>query len=123
MMIRRALIALALVGTLAGCATYNPFTSVQNPITQSRVDTLNATWGAALALANGYKKTCVQRLIPQTCRGIVQKMQAAVPIVQAKVVSARNFSAKPTLSVVDLIGVAERAVDDFKTLQSNLGVK
>lgn len=113
----KALPALLLAFSLTACA------SIPNPITQSRVDTVVASWGAALAVFNGYKEACAKRLIPSSCRTVVIKTQAVIPTVRAKVNSARDFASKPTLSTLDLVGIAETAVGDFERLQADLGVK
>jgi hypothetical protein len=109
--------ALFLAFALAGCA------SIPNPVTQVRVDALNASWGASLAVFNGYYDTCERRIIHQSCRTVVAKIKRVAPSVQAKVTAARNFATKPTLTSVDLVVIAEQAVDDFKKLQADLGVK
>ena len=112
---RIAILVLAL--SLAACAT------IQNPVSQGRVDALNASWGAVLAIAAGYHDACAQRLIPPDCRPIVVKMQQAAIPVQAAVRRARLFAKNPTTSTVDLVQAASDAVNDFKVLQMQLGVK
>lgn len=112
----RALALTAIIG-LAACA------SISNPFTQSRIDTLNASWGAALVVADGYYSTCEKRLIPSSCRTVVNKMQSAASIVHPKVKKAREYAKNPTISSTDLIAIASSAVDDFKNLQTTLGVK
>lgn len=102
---------------LSACATF------QNPVTQSRVDALNSSWGAALALADGYADSCRQRLIPPGCRAVVLRMQKAAIPVQTAVIKARVFSQNPTTSTVDLVQAASDAVNDFKVMQMEYGVK
>ncbi len=113
----KKIVAIVLAFSLSACATF------QNPVSQSRVDALNASWGAALALANAYRDSCVQRLIPPVCRTVVVKMQQAAIPVQAAVRKARLFSQNPTTSTVDLVQAASDAVNDFKVLQMQYGVK
>lgn len=108
-------IAIAFALVLAGCVT--------NPITKFRVDALTASWGAALALGNGYYDACERRVIPQTCRTVVARLQGIAPTVQAKVTAAQNFAMRSSVSAVDLIAVAESAVNDFKAIQAQLGVR
>lgn len=103
--------------SLSACATFT------NPVTQSRVDALNASWGAALSLANGYRDACVQRLIPPVCRTVVVKMQQAAIPVQAAVRKARAFATSQTTTTIDVIQAASDAVNDFKVMQMEYGVK
>lgn len=112
---RKFILVLALL--VAGCAT------VPNPVTQSRMDVVNASWGGALALMVAYRDSCAQRLLPPSCRTVVFKMQAAAPPVQNAVIRARAFAANPQISSTDLIEVASNTVNDFKVLQMTLGVK
>ena len=121
----RKIIAIAALGfLLSGCVNGRSiFDTWQNPVTQSRIDKVNAGWGTALSLANGYRETCIQRIIPSSCREVVRKMQAVVPSIHAKVVRARAFAKNPTISTIDLVQVASDAVNDFKVMQMQLGVK
>lgn len=112
----RIIFAALLALSLTACATFT------NPINRARLDTLDATWGAALAVFNGYKDACAKRLIPSSCRTNVITAQKVVPVVQAKVNSARSFALKSSLSTFDLVAVAEGAVADFKQLQTRLGM-
>jgi len=121
----KRIIAIAALGLLlSGCVNGRTiFGSWQNPVTQSRIDLVNASWGTALSLANGYRETCAQRIIPSSCRTVVAKMQAVVPTIQAKVVRARAFAKNPTISAIDLVQVASDAVNDFKVMQMQFGVQ
>lgn len=110
-------VALFLAVAVSACTT------IQNPVTRSRLDAVEASYGAALALANAYRDSCAQRLIPPSCRPIVVKIQKAAVPVQSAMVKARAFAANPTITNVDLIQAASDAVNDFKVLQMELGVK
>lgn len=112
---RKLILILAFL--VAGCGT------VPNPVTRSRIDTLNASWGLTLAVANGYYDTCERRLIAPTCRTYVAYMQSVVPVVQKKVERAREFAKNPSVSPIDLINVASDAVNDLKIYMSDHGVK
>lgn len=115
----RTLLVIALAGSLAGCATFN------NPLNTSQLYDTEAAYGTALALANGYKKSCIQKVSPiyPTCRTIVPKLQAADRNVQGALAAARNFIRdNPTISAVSLIGAVEKAVTDFTAIESQYGV-
>jgi len=98
-------------------------TSWQNPVTQSRMDFLDSAWGAALAVTNGYVDSCRNRLLPPSCRPIVQKIQVAAVPVQAAIVQARAFAKNPSISSTDLITAAQGALDNYKALQAKYGVQ
>lgn len=102
---------------LSACST------IQNPLTPSRMDKVDASWGAALAVANGYYDSCEKRLINQKCRTIIAEMQRVVPVIETKILKARQFSENPTISSIDLISVASDAINDFKLYQADHGVK
>lgn len=114
---KRIILSLMLALTVSACGTY------KNPLSPSRMDLVDASWGAALSLANGYYDSCQRRLIAPTCRTVVATMQRAAGPIHAKIKKARAFARNPTLSNIDLIEVASDAVNDFKLLQSDLGVK
>ena len=50
-------------------------------------------------------------------------MQAAAKPIHGKVKKAQEYAKNPTISAVDLINIAQDAVNDFKLLQMELGVK
>ena len=102
---------------LASCAT------LQNPLTKSRMDAIDASWGGALALANGYYDSCEKRLIPSRCRTVVSQMQRIAPTIENKILKARQFANNPTISNIDLIEAASDAINDFKVYQMSNGVK
>lgn len=114
---KRIFISALLALSLAACAT------IQNPVTQSSIDAVNNSWGVALSLANAYADSCRKRLIPSSCRTVVLKMQQAAPPVQTAVLRARAFAKNPTISSVDLVQAASNAVNDFKLLQMENGVR
>lgn len=117
---KKLFIAPALAIALASCAT--PAT-IQNPLTQSRLDTINASWGATLAIAANYRDACAQRLIPPSCRTIVLKLQTTAIAVQAVVHRVNTASVSKTINAVQLVEMASDAINDFKLLQMQYGVK
>lgn len=106
------------VGSLLG-----PGVSV--PITRAQVDTLNASWGAALTIADGYRDACAARLIASSCRTIVQRMQAAARPIHERVKRVRLLARNPnpTVNLSDVIREVSDAVNDFKVWQMERGVR
>lgn len=122
---KKLLPIMLLATSLGGCAQLQSFFNsggVPNPLTQTRVDTINASWGAALTVTNGYTDACRQRLIPSSCRTVVYKLQNAAVPVQKRVVAMRG-AVGVTLTGVDLYSLASDAINDYKVLQMQLGVK
>lgn len=107
---------------LAGCAS-GAFQSIPNPITQSRADTLTASWGATLALYVAYQDACAQRLIAPSCRTVVAKVRLVLPIVQSQVKTAQSLAKQDTVNALDAVNAAIQAVDDFRGLITALGVR
>ena len=117
---RKLLLPMLLALTVSGCAL---FKDIANPITQSRLDTINASWGAALAIAANYRDACAQRLIPASCRTVVPKLQNSAIVAQAAVNRANQASLSPTTNAAQLLELASDAINDFKVLQMTYGVK
>jgi len=113
----RRLIPVLLALALAGCA------SIVNPLTQSRLDTINASWGATLAISANYRDACAQRLIPPSCRQIVVRIQQAAIPVQAAVQAANRASVGGQLNAVALVESASQIINDYKLLQMQYGIK
>lgn len=102
---------------LSGCAT------IKNPFDQPKLVTVEATYGATLAIAVGYRDSCAKRLIPPSCRPIVKQMQAYGAQAQGAILYARDFSRKnPTLDATDAIRVAQDAVSALRNYQTKQGV-
>lgn len=107
----------ALALFVSGCAAHIP-----NPITGSRLDIVNASWGATLAIAVNYRDACAERLIPPSCRTIVPRLQRAAMPVQAQVDKANQASTRSTVNAAELVSYASDAINDFKILLMELGV-
>ena len=115
---KRILISLVLALTLTACA------AIKNPFDKPKLVTVEASYGAVLSLAVGYRDACAKRLIPPDCRPIVKQMQAYGLRAQNAIVYARTFSKNnPTLDATDAILVARDAVTVLKDYQSKVGVK
>lgn len=125
---KKLVIAIALSLSLGACAQLQKTadfltTGVTIPVKQQTVDTLNASWGAALAVADGYREACVARVIPPSCRTVVKRMQAAAGPIHAAVKRARMLALNPNINATEVIRIASDAVNDFKILQMEMGVK
>lgn len=116
--------ALLLILSLAGCAGLPPpFNSFANPLTASTVTGVNASWGGALALAANYRDACANRMIPPSCRPIVVKLQQWAIAPQAAVSAMNKAAVGGNVNIVSLTQAASDAVNDYKTLQMQYGVK
>lgn len=122
---KRILAITVLALSLAGCANLpNPFASITNPFSTPTLATVEAAYGTALSIAVGYHDACSQRLIPPSCRPIVQTLQTYGLKAQAAIVSARNFVKNyPTINAASAISAAQAAVSDFQNAEASNGVK
>lgn len=88
----KKLLALAIVLALGGCVSIPGVTSsVNNPIT---IDTLYKTESSltvVVAGLNGYRSLCVAKQIPQTCRGVIVKLQSYTKPAAVYLKTARGF--------------------------------
>lgn len=112
---RKAVILLFALA-LTACAT------ISNPFTQSRVDTMEDAWGAALAIAANYRDACAARVLQPSCRTIVINLQTAAVPVQTVVLRARASAKNPTITTGILVEEAIGAIGNFKNLQTQYGV-
>lgn len=122
---RKLLIVLAAAVALSGCAQLqNAFTAIANPATQQTLVEAESAYGAALAIAVGYRNACAARTIPASCRKIVPQLQAADRKVQGAIVAARNFIRdNPTISPISAIQAVQKAISDFQTVEATYGVQ
>ena len=113
---RKLILVLAFL--VAGCA------SVPNPLTSGRLDTINASWGATLALGANYRDACAARIIPPSCRPIVVRLQQAAIPVQASVKAANSAALSGgTINAGAILDAASNAINDYKLLQMQYGIK
>jgi hypothetical protein len=115
---KRIIFSIVLLLSLSACA------SIKNPFDKPKLVTVEASYGAVLSIAVGYRDACAKRLIPPDCRPIVKQMQAYGLRAQNAIVYARTFSKNnPTLDATNAIRVAQDAVNALKDYQSQVGVK
>ena len=115
---RNAGLALAFVTALAACA------SIPNPFTKPTLAAVEASYGAALSVAVGYRDACAKRLIPPDCRTIVPKVQSYGAQAQSAVLVARRFvKNNPTIDATAVLTTAQDAVNALKANTPTTGVK
>lgn len=118
---KRIILALAITASIAlsGCARFKELfdgaAAASIPVDQITYDTVRSSYGVAISLANGYRDTCVRRLIAPTCRTVVRKMQEYDARVYPLVRAARGDAT--------YLGVALAAVNEFKAFQAANGVQ
>lgn len=117
---KKLIFVLALSLTLPGCALFKNFS---NPITQSRLDTMNTAFGTALALAANYRDACANRALPPSCRSIVVSLQKGALPVKAALDQANGAALGGTTNAAALLEKASDALNDYKTLQMQYGVQ
>ena len=113
----KLVLSLFLALALSACGTF------QNPITRGNIDALNAAWGATLTVLNGYRDACERRIIPSDCRTKVEELKRIGKPVQMAVLRARDFAKNPQISATNLVIVAMDALNDFKVVMSQYGVR
>lgn len=114
----RTLAVIVLALSLAGCA------SLKNPFTSSDLGAVKATYGAVLSAANGYKRACIAKLIPRSCRDIVMRLQPVEQRAYTAIKDADRFIREnPTVSATEVIQIARYAVEAFRSLKETYGVK
>lgn len=120
----RIIAAIILSVSLAACAT------IKN-ITPTTLADLESVYGAAEAIAVGYRDSCDNRLLPPSCRMIVPAVQKYGAMAQEKVLAARKFVAEnPTVDASAQVAIAFAAVKQLKAVLpvldangDNVGVK
>jgi hypothetical protein len=128
----RKILLIAILGfSLGGCATIQgietAFTlgtaSVSNPVTKDRLNQVESAITLVFAGLEGWKKSCVQGLIPPACKqqiGAVQVYTRQLPpyLAQLRTFVKTNDQVNATVvfnNIVDLVGTV-------KTQAANAGV-
>jgi hypothetical protein len=80
----KIVIAAAMVAvSLGGCATFSKISeavsigtaSITNPVTKTRLNQVESAATLVFAGLNGWRQSCVQGLIPETCRAHIRAVQ------------------------------------------------
>lgn len=111
-------LALALTLFVAACGT------IPNPVTKDRLTTIKEGYGIVLTGAVAYRDACAKRLIASTCRIYVPRLVRADEGVKLAFRRLNDLVALGnTLSYPQAIDAVSDAVNDFKLIASEAGVK
>ena len=95
-----------------------------NPISREALVAAESGYGAALSAFNGYKDLCARRVIPSSCRTVVQTIQPKVRVAHVAVTYARNLHLQGNTVLLPAAMIdAQRAINDLKAANAQLGVK
>lgn len=118
---KRFILLLALALPLGACAMLPQY---NNPLKPNTFAAVQNSYGAALAVFVNYREACAQRLIPQTCRTAVQTLQPYIRKAEGARQAALNFIARyPKLDATKVIFAMQDAVNDFKVVQMEAGIR
>lgn len=83
---------LVLAFSLSGCASYKALnTNFENPITRQTLYNLENTGVIAFAGLNAYRRSCIQGLIPASCKGVLRRVQEKTRKLPPLLASLRVF--------------------------------
>lgn len=127
----KRLIVLVLALGLSGCATFNPFGSVANPVGTQSLAATESAYGVALSAALAYKslplcKTGTTISLNNVCarRSVIVQLQNADRYAHAQILVARQFvKNNPTLDASAILTTAQNAVAAFKSAETANGVQ
>jgi len=124
-MMKKFLAICFLTIALGGCSTVQGLLNGEvNPIGTQSLAAVEASYGTALSVANGYKQACANGAITGSCRTVVVTMQNADRYAYAQILVARNFvKNNPNIDATVVISTAQAAVAAFQQVQSQNGVK
>lgn len=98
MNMRKGFIGLALIATLGGCTVQDTETvlqlgtsSISNPVTKDRLNQMESATIVVFAGLNAWKRSCVDLLIPQTCRQQIAGVQVYTRQVPVYLTQLRAF--------------------------------
>lgn len=123
----RRLIPILLAISLSGCAGMRPMISIQNPISDNTLASLEASYGLALTAAVAYRNRprCTRTRLESLSylcarRSIVVRLQHADQVAEIALGRAASFIANnPTLDASSLIQAASAAIGAFSELGAN----
>lgn len=119
---KKLIISVILSLSLAGCV--GGLGSFKNPLTPTTIDSLEDSYGAAIAVGVTYKRSCLARLIPKSCFGVVRKLQPYEDKAYNALSIAQRFTREsPTLNAVNVLMIADQAIKAFSSEQFINGVK
>lgn len=118
-------IILAVVLTISGCAQLQTAldvvststASIANPVTKDRLNDVENAAIIAFAGLNAYKRSCVERAIPSSCRTVIQKIQVYTRKLPQQLVNLRNFvNNNDQVNAITAYNAVTQALSDFRNV-------
>lgn len=117
---KRIFIVIALALSVSGCI--NPFelltqstASISNPVTPVMLYEVENAATVAFAGLNAYKRSCVELVLPQNCRGIIKKIQVYTRKLPPTLTQLRKFVRNnDQVNAVIAYNVAMGIITEFK---------
>lgn len=117
----KILLALFLALNLSACAALK---TVNNPLTPNNITVVEDAYGAAIAVAVTYRRTCVARLIEKSCFNTLERLKPyEAKAWNALKIAQRFVKDNPTLDATSIINLAMQAIKAFQDEQFINGVK
>lgn len=116
---------LALVLNLGACAQVQKFKDeIVATVTPTNINKVQDAYGAALALAVGYRDLCQRKVIDKSCWNVIAMLQPYENKAYNAVTAARNFvTANPNLDATSLLNAALSEISALRTAEANNGVQ
>lgn len=110
--------------SLTACAQLSDIkNNINSTLSLNNLDTIEASYGAALSVAVSYRRLCQQKAINKSCWRVIEMLQPYQAKAQAAVVTLRNYiKNNPTSDYTSLAELAKDSIDIFKTKQQQNGV-
>lgn len=110
--------------SLVACAQLSDLKhNVDATLSLNNLDAIEASYGAALSVAVGYRRLCQQKAINKSCWKVIAMLQPYQAKAQAAVVTLRNYiKNNPTSDYSSLAQLAKDSIDIFRTQQQQSGV-
>lgn len=100
---------------LLGCATFNPFQAVANPVNATNLYQAELGYDAAIKTFNELKALCINHTLPRVCRTYVVQGQNIIRKADAARAAAEKFvGANPSLDATNVIQAFTGLVANFK---------
>jgi len=97
---------------------------ISRVVTTDNVNSLQASYGAALAIAVNYRRLCESKVINKSCWKVISIIQPYDNNAYNALVELRIFTKEnPNLDNTSFIQLAKSAITAFKNVQVKNGVK
>ncbi len=120
----KRLIPILLLLSLSGCAGFNQVfqaatVGLNNPVTKETLKTTEDGITVVFAGLNAYKKSCVELLIPQSCRGTIAKIQVYTRKLPSLLVNLRAFVRNnDQVTAITAYNAIKQTIMDFRAVAS-----